>query len=539
MSGNYEDYDYDQDPGGRSEPAAPRRKSALRRVAGFFNVLFALGMVAVVCVAAAFFLGRMEYNAPGPLTAESSTIIAPGSGLSKIAHQLEDGGFISDARLFMAAAFLQDAKSSLKAGEYKFAARTSMNEILDDLVVGRSVQHKITIPEGLTTTQIVDRVLQHEVLVGELESMPEEGTLLPDTYVFLRGTTRKEVIARMQAAQKSAMEKLWNQRTENLPFSTRREAVILASIVEKETGLASERGKVAGVFVNRLAKKIRLQSDPTIIYGIVGGKGILDRPIRKSDIAKKTPYNTYQIDGLPPTPIANPGIDALKAVLQPVKTDALYFVADGTGGHAFAKTLKEHRANVRKWRKIERERKKALEKQKEEQESSLDADRSETPRDAASLAAPPPPPPLAEKTVERETASAGEDNNTARNPFPSVSGGASLVSSAKAAPAIDTSTVASDVKTAKTDDGARIAAVDVEPEEKGLSVPGANLGVFVVPVPRLRPERAGEIQQGDDDSEDATEAQPEKVTSVRRVRKRVAPAVPKHRRQSDRVDVSR
>ena len=196
----------------------------------------------------------------------------------------------------------------------------------------------------------MERLKANEVLVGEIKNPPAEGELLPDTYLFNRGGTRQSIIDQMNTAQKKFIEKLWPTRAEGLPLKTPEEALILASIVEKETGQADERAHVAAVFVNRLRRGMRLQSDPTIIYGITRGQGKLDRPIRRSDIRQKTDYNTYQIDGLPPTPIANPGRASIEAVLNPVETEHLYFVADGTGGHVFARTLAEHNANVRKWR---------------------------------------------------------------------------------------------------------------------------------------------------------------------------------------------
>jgi UPF0755 protein len=196
-------------------------------------------------------------------------------------------------------------------------------------------------------------MLEHPALSGAITEIPPEGSLLPDTYVFRRGLERQALLNQMREAQTKLVESLWAERAPDLPLADTKEAVILASIVEKETGVPEERRQVAAVFVNRLRKKMRLQSDPTIIYGIVGGRGRLDRPIRQSDIEAKTEYNTYRIDGLPPTPIANPGRESLLAVLRPAPIEDLYFVADGSGGHVFARTLEEHRQNVRKWRKIE------------------------------------------------------------------------------------------------------------------------------------------------------------------------------------------
>jgi UPF0755 protein len=230
-----------------------------------------------------------------------------------------------------------------------------MRRVLDTIVEGKSIEHKVTLAEGLTSYQIVQKLLAHPELKGEITTIPPEGSLLPDTYRFGRNDTRQDIIERMQAAQAKFLAKVWATRDEDIFVTTPEEAMILASIVEKETGRADERPLIASVFENRLKKNMRLQSDPTIIYGLVGGKGALDGPIMQQDLDRQTPYNTYQINGLPPTPIANPGRASIEAVLRPAKTKDLYFVADGTGGHVFAASLDEHNRNVFKWRKVERE----------------------------------------------------------------------------------------------------------------------------------------------------------------------------------------
>ena len=288
---------------------------------------------------------------------EPELCLPRGAGVQNIAEALEREGVISNALLFRLGAKVQGAERSLKAGEYAIPAGASMAEVLDRIRRGEVVQRKITVAEGLTSYDIVQLVNAAEMLEGEIAEIPPEGSLAPETYFYERGESRAEVIARMRAAQASALDALWEKRAEGLPIETKEEALILASIVEKETGVPEERPRVASVFVNRLRKRMRLQTDPTVIYGITLGKGPLDRPIRRSDLNAKTPYNTYQIDGLPPTPIANPGRAAIEAVLNPAQTDDLYFVADGTGGHVFAKTLAEHNKNVRAWRKIEAARK--------------------------------------------------------------------------------------------------------------------------------------------------------------------------------------
>jgi UPF0755 protein len=230
-----------------------------------------------------------------------------------------------------------------------------MAKVLQTMVEGRSVQYSVTIPEGLTSQQIVQRLKDSAVLTGDITTVPAEGTLLPETYKVTRGWTREQILQRMSAAHKRLVDEIWAKRAPDLPIKTQAEFVTLASIVEKETGKADERARVAGVFVNRLRKRMRLQSDPTIVYGLMGGKGPLGRPLLKVEMDEPNPYNTYQIDGLPPGPIANPGRASLEATAHPMKTNELYFVADGTGGHVFAETLDEHAKNVAHWRNIERQ----------------------------------------------------------------------------------------------------------------------------------------------------------------------------------------
>jgi UPF0755 protein len=215
------------------------------------------------------------------------------------------------------------------------------------------VQHQVTLAEGLTSEQIVQRLLETDLLAGNIKEIPREGSMLPESYRFTRGTLREQVIQRLQASQRRVVQDVWEHRVPDLPLRTPEQLVTLASIVEKETGRADERTRVAAVFINRLKQKMRLQSDPTIIYGLVGGKGTLGRPILRSEIEQPTPYNTYVIDGLPPGPIANPGRAALEAVANPARTKELYFVADGTGGHSFSETLDQHQKNVARLRSLE------------------------------------------------------------------------------------------------------------------------------------------------------------------------------------------
>lgn len=332
--------------------AEPKPRRRFARI--FLIFAICLPLLGLVLAGAVFLYGKHRFEAAGPHGEARIVMLDQGLGVRAIATRLDKAGVVSDPLIFLAGVRFYGAEGDLKAGEYEIPAHASMAAIMRILREGRSILHRITIPEGLTSEQIMLLVDANPVLEGETPPPPPEGTLLPETYSFTRGATRKEIVSQMEAAAKALMDELWDKRAEDLPFDTREEAITLASIVEKETGLASERPRVAAVFVNRLNVPMRLQSDPTIIYGLVGGKGALGRPIRRSELDRHTPYNTYLVDGLPPTPICNPGRASIEAVLNPPETDELYFVADGTGGHAFSKTLSEHQQRVREWRQIER-----------------------------------------------------------------------------------------------------------------------------------------------------------------------------------------
>lgn len=344
------------EPARAPEPPQGRRRRRTHPIFILMNATMSLLVIGSLGVGALFYFAKVQFNKPGPLDHSTIFVIPRGEGVNAIAERLEREGIISDRRIFVATAFYFKALERLKAGEYEIRKSSSMRDVLDKLVEGKAILHKISIPEGLTSQQIVERLNAHEMLKGEIAEIPAEGSLLPDTYKFSRGMTRQDLIERMKAEQRKYISRLWPKRQPGLPMKTPEEAIILASIVEKETGRADERSRVASVFVNRLKRGIPLQSDPTIIYGLVGGKGKLGRGILRSELEKKTPYNTYKVKGLTPTPIANPGRAAIEAVLNPATTNDLYFVADGTGGHAFAPTLAKHNQNVAAWRRIERER---------------------------------------------------------------------------------------------------------------------------------------------------------------------------------------
>jgi UPF0755 protein len=247
------------------------------------------------------------------------------------------------------------ARADLKPGEYAFQKQASLREVIGTIVEGKVVQHPVTIPEGLTSEQIIERLSENEIFSGTVREIPREGTLLPETYKFPRGTSREQVIQRLQQAQKRVLAEIWERRASDVPVKTSDQLVTLASIIEKETGKADERSRVAAVFANRLKQKMKLQSDPTIIYGLVGGKGTLGRPIKRSEIMQASPYNTYVIEGLPPGPIANPGRASLEAAANPARTRDLFFVADGNGGHSFTETYEQHQKNVARLRTMEKQ----------------------------------------------------------------------------------------------------------------------------------------------------------------------------------------
>jgi UPF0755 protein len=337
-------------------PPAPPPKARRRRRSPFIGMLSGLftGLLVVAGLAGAgIAMVSSQSKAPGPLANDRVLIIPRDSGLTDIAELLQREGMIDHPWSFRMSAVVGGSFRDLKAGEYLFKARISQQEILALITEGKVVEHSITVPEGLTSEQIVARLRENELLTGDVIQVPREGSILPDTYRIPRGFSRQAIIDRMARDQRTVLARIWERKPADLPIKTPQELVTLASIVEKETGRADERPRVAGVFINRLNRKMKLQSDPTIVYGLVGGKGTLGRGILRTEITQATPYNTYVIDGLPPGPIANPGRAAMEAVVNHSRTKDLYFVADGSGGHAFAETLDQHNRNVGRWRQIE------------------------------------------------------------------------------------------------------------------------------------------------------------------------------------------
>ena len=374
------------------------------------NALSLLIVILLLC-GGVILWGKGQYTTAGPLDQAICLRVETGSNMRRVSDELANQGAITNGRIFLAGADYEDKASKLKAGSYLITDGSSMQQIVDQITTsGRStcgtevnyrigilsaelqvreldpatnryvevlahdpaegeapaeyaevaaqsdVRYRVTLAEGVTSWQVVDALKSAEFLTGEVSNLPAEGSLAPDSYELTRGADRAELIARMELAQAELIAELWPARAEGLPLANEQEALILASIIEKETGVSSEREQVSSVFINRLNQGIRLQTDPTVIYGITNGQGSLGRGLRQSELRRETPYNTYVIDALPPTPIANPGRASIEAALNPANTDFIFFVADGTGGHAFAKTLAEHNRNVAEWRKIEAER---------------------------------------------------------------------------------------------------------------------------------------------------------------------------------------
>jgi UPF0755 protein len=319
------------------------------------NAIFTIILIAALAGGLAYSVGKGRIDAPGPLESDKIVNIPRGLGLRDIADVLAKESVIDQPWFFIGGVVVLKAREDLKYGEYKFTKNITLRDAIETIVSGKVIQHAVTVPEGLTSEQIIARLVEVDFLAGNIREVPKEGTLLPETYSFPRGTTREQAIQRMQQAQKRVLQEVWERRSADVPVKTVEQLITLASIVEKETGKPDERTRVAAVFVNRLKSRMRLQSDPTIIYGLVGGKGTLGRPIMKSEIEQATPYNTYVIEGLPPGPIANPGRGSLEAVANPARTKELYFVADGSGGHAFAENLQQHQQNVSRLRQFEQQ----------------------------------------------------------------------------------------------------------------------------------------------------------------------------------------
>jgi UPF0755 protein len=366
------------------------------------NIVVTLILFIAVAAGVIVVVGKNRFEAPGPLDREKIVNIPRGIGIRQIADVLQQEGVIDQPWVFWGGVMALKARDELKYGEYLFHRQASLRDVVDTLIEGKTILHQITLPEGLTSEQIVARLMDNDILSGPVKEIPKEGTLLPDGYRFSRGTTREQLVQRMQQAHRRVLQEVWERRAADLPIQTPEQLVVLASIIEKETGRADERNRVSAVFINRLKQRMKLQSDPTIIYGLVGGKGTLGRPIMRSEIEQPTPYNTYVIPALPPGPIANPGRAALEAAANPSRTREIYFVADGTGAHAFAENLEQHQRNVARLRQFEQQQREAAKPPADSGApgtASAYAPSGTAPAAAPAQAAPTPPPrPNAGKT---------------------------------------------------------------------------------------------------------------------------------------------
>jgi len=333
-------------------PPEPEKKERPERpITNFVSGLLSFFVIALFIFVAAFIVAQRQISAPGSLTADRVVIVR--GSMADVVDQLEREGVTDKGFLLTLYWQLTGKSSQIKGGEYLFRKEASLEQITDTLIEGKSILHSVTIPEGRTSDEIVDILRNSNELAGDIKDVPKEGTLLPETYKFARGMTRSQMLDHMAQDQAKLVREIWAKRTSDLPLSSPLDLVTLASVVEKETGKADERPRVAAVFLNRLRSKMPLQSDPTVIYGLVGGKGSLGHGLTKAELQQASPYNTYLIPGLPAGPITNPGRAALEAVANPSQTKELYFVADGTGGHVFAESLEQHQKNVLKWRQIE------------------------------------------------------------------------------------------------------------------------------------------------------------------------------------------
>jgi len=346
----------------------------------FFRWVLFFIVLLVTILAGGLFLGHRMLVAQGPLDKNHNVVIPRGAGPSTMAKVLKEEGVISHPLLFRIALMIDPNPKPIKAGEYEMPARVSMASAVDVLQSGKMVQRRLTIPEGATTAEVLELLRKTEALSGDISIDVKEGDLLPETYFYSRNDTRDAVLTRMKEAMDKTLDEAWRKRSPGLPLASKRDALILASIIEKETSVPAERAKVSAVYINRLRLKMRLESDPTTIYGVTGGKGMQGRELTRADLQSNSPYNTYVVAGLPPGPICNPGRASILAAVSPTPRDrSLYFVADGSGGHVFATNIYEHNRNVARWKEIQR--------QKQEQASPQTSPSQTLP------ASPPPPQP--------------------------------------------------------------------------------------------------------------------------------------------------
>ena len=398
-------------------PPPPKRSDRARNPLVVVGNAIITGLLVLMLGSGGLYVyGKQKIEAPGPLAEDKIVNIPQRAGITDISDILRREGVTEANRwMFLGSVIALKARGELKPGEYNFQKNASLRDVIGTIVEGKVVQHSVTIPEGLTSEQILARLMDNDIFTGAVREVPREGTLLPETYKFPRGASREQVIQRMQQAQKRVLNEIWERRNPDVPLKTPEQLVTLASIVEKETGKPDERSRVAAVYVNRLRQKMKLQSDPTIIYGLVGGKGTLGRPIKRSEITQPSPYNTYVVEGLPPGPIANPGRASLEAAANPARTRDLFFVADGTGGHVFTETYDLHQKNVAKLRALERQIQNDTVEPPEEPAVSVPSTASTPPAAQADPAAAPPP---AQKRQPRPQAAKRTAQPPAATPVP-------------------------------------------------------------------------------------------------------------------------
>jgi len=333
---------------------SPKKTSFIGKLLRLFSCLVVLFIISFVISS---YLATEYYNNEGPLTEEKIVIIPDGSSLKSAANKLAKENVLLNPELFTILVRIMEPKKTIKAGQYKFSPNISPAQVFKKMEKGDIMSYSLTIPEGLMSSQIIQLINEAPHMTGTIKNTPKEGELLPETYEYTYNYDRQKLVNRMKNSMQQALDKAWENRVTGLPIKSKEDALILASIIEKETGVESERERVAAVFINRLKKRMRLQTDPTVIYAITKGEYVLERPLSRKDLKMDSPYNTYRNFGLPPGPIANPGQKAINAALNPAITNEYYFVADGTGGHKFSTTLKEHNQGVRNWRRISKQNK--------------------------------------------------------------------------------------------------------------------------------------------------------------------------------------
>ena len=312
-----------------------------------FLMLCLPGIVAIVI---SVFLFLNDIRRPLPLTSAVTLELSPGLGIRSLSAILKDKGLVRHPLIVRLSARIYGYDTRLK-GEYRLEPGISLLDVLEKISDGKVILHRLTLPEGLTSAQMLQLIADNPLLSGDITESAAEGEMLPETYSFHKGTPRNQIVRNAKSAMQKALQETWQNRAEGLPLNSPQELLILASIIEKETAISSERGKVASVFINRLNKNMLLQTDPTVIYALTQGKKELGRSLRRKDLSVDSPFNTYKYTGLPPTPICNPGLKALEAAAHPEDTPYFYFVANGNGGHNFAKSLDEHNRNIKNWLK--------------------------------------------------------------------------------------------------------------------------------------------------------------------------------------------